>query len=131
MIRAIIDIGSNSIKLHVARITNGKIYVLRDETEVVRLGRGMSATGFLIEAGMKLSCDTVTRMVNTASKLGAEIFIAGTMALRTAGNADEFIKMIKDSTGFDVHVLTGEDEAKYSWLGAVDGFGNGFNVRIC
>ena len=121
--RAIIDIGSNSIKLHVARITNGKIYVLRDETEVVRLGRGMSATGFLIEAGMKLSCDTVTRMVNTASKLGAEIFIAGTMALRTAKNADEFIKMIKASTGFDVHVLTGEDEAKYSWLGAVDGFG--------
>ena len=121
MIKAIIDIGSNSIKLHVARITNGKIYILRDETEVVRLGRGMSA-GFLSDAGMKLSCETVTRMAQAASKLGAEIFIAGTMALRTAGNADEFIKMIKDSTGLDVHVLSGEDEAKYSWLGAVDGF---------
>ena len=124
MIKAVIDIGSNSIKMRVARINSGKIHVIRDETEVVRLGRGlkMSGTEFLREDSMKISCETVTRMTRVASRLGAEIFIAGTMALRTAENADVFIKMIKDSTGLDVHVFTGEEEAKYSWLGAVDGF---------
>lgn len=124
MIKAVIDIGSNSIKMRVARINFGKIHVIRDETEVVRLGRGlkMSETGVLNEDSMKISCETVTKMARRASRLGAEIFIAGTMALRTAENAGEFIKMIKDSTGLDVHVFTGEEEAKYSWLGAVDGF---------
>jgi len=128
MVKAVIDIGSNSIKMRVARISSGKIYVIRDETEVVRLGRGMSKTGFLSEDSMKLSCETVAIMVKRAEKLGAEIFIAGTMALRTAENAGEFIKMIKDSTGLDVHVFTGEDEAKYSWLGAVDGFDTDGNL---
>ena len=124
MIKAIIDVGSNSIKMRVARVDKGSknLRVIRDETEVVRLGRGMSATGFLNEESMKISCETVTKMVQRASRLGAEIFIVGTMALRTAANADVFIKMIKDSTGLEVHVFTGEDEARYSWLGAVDGF---------
>ncbi|MBR1485669.1 MAG: Ppx/GppA family phosphatase [Synergistaceae bacterium] len=122
MIKAIIDIGSNSIKMRVAKIQNHAFKVIRDETEVVRLGRGMSESGFLSENSMKISCEAVARMVYAAKKLNAEIFIVGTMALRTAANSEIFLKMIKDSTGFDVHVFSGEDEAKYSWLGAVDGF---------
>lgn len=123
MIKAVIDIGSNSIKMRVAHVACGRVHVIRDETEVVRLGRGMSGSGVLSMESMKISCATVARMVRGAKKIGAKIFIAGTMALRTAKNSDVFIKMIKDATGLDVHVFSGEDEAKYSWLGAVDGFG--------
>ena len=121
MIRAIIDIGSNSIKMRIARIFRGRVQVIRDETEVVRLGRGMSASGLLSEQSMKLSCETAARMTRRASAMGADIFIAGTMALRTAENSDVFVKMVKEATGQDVHIFSGEDEAKYSWLGAVDG----------
>ncbi|MBQ6971121.1 MAG: hypothetical protein IJP86_02060 [Synergistaceae bacterium] len=122
MIRSVIDIGSNSIKMRAARLDSGRVNVIRDETEVVRLGRGMSATGLLSDESMKLACDTVSKMAGKARRLGAEIFIAGTMALRTAGNSQDFVKMVKDSCGLDVHILTGEDEARYSWRGAVDGF---------
>ncbi len=128
MIKAVIDIGSNSIKMRVARVVCGRVHVIRDETEVVRLGRGMSDTGVLSDSSMKNSCVTVARMTRRAKKLGAKIFIAGTMALRTAKNSDVFIKMIKDATGHDVHVFSGEEEAKYSWRGAVDGFSTGENV---
>ena len=121
MIRAVIDIGSNSIKMRIARISRGNVHVIRDETEVVRLGRGMSITGLLQPENMKVSCDAVSKMVRKAASMRAEILIVGTMALRTARNADVFVKMVKDSSGQDVHVLSGEDEAKYSWLGAVDG----------
>ena len=121
MVKAVIDIGSNSIKMRIARISRGRVHVIRDETEVVRLGRGMSSSGLLAQANMKASCDAVSRMVRRASVMGAEIFVAGTMALRTAENADVFVKMVKDSSGQEVHVLSGEEEAKYSWLGAVDG----------
>lgn len=122
MIRAVIDIGSNSIKMRIARIDGVRVSVIRDETEVVRLGRGMSSTGLLSQESMRLSCETVAKMVRRARSIGAEIFIAGTMALRTAANSRDFIKMVKDSCGLDVHVLTGEEEARYSWRGAVDGF---------
>ena len=123
MLRAIIDIGSNSIKMRIAAVTNGHIRVIRDETEVVRLGRGMSESGVLSPESMKVSCDAVCRMTHRASLMGAEIFAVGTMALRTAKNSGEFVRMVKDSCGQEIHVLSGEEEAKYSWLGAVDGLG--------
>lgn len=121
MMKAVIDIGSNSIKMRIALTASGKIRVIRDETEVTKLARGMSTTGLLDGANMERSCRTVCRMVKTAQRLGAEIFIAGTMALRYAGNSAEFVKMVRSSCGHDVHILTGGEEAKYSWLGAVDG----------
>ena len=128
MIRTVIDIGSNSIKMRTAKIYNNKISIIRDETEVVRLSRGMSSTGLLSPESMKRSCEAVTRMVSRAKNSGSDIFIVGTMALRTAKNADEFIQLVKDVTGLEVHVLSGIDEAKYSWLGAVDGFNFDGNI---
>ena len=122
MVRAVIDIGSNSIKMRIADVRAKKVRVLRDETEVVKLSRGMSLTGQLAEANMRISCEAVTRMVNRARTYGAEIFIVGTMALRTARNASEFVNMVKDECGLEVKIFSGEDEAKYSWLGASDGF---------
>ena len=121
MLKAIIDIGSNSIKMRIAAVNGGRIRVIRDETEVVRLGRGMSESGVLSPESMKVSCDAVCRMTQRASLMGAEIFAVGTMALRTAKNSDVFVKMVKDTCGQEIHILSGEEEAKYSWLGAADG----------
>lgn len=122
MIRAVIDIGSNSIKMRIAKVERGRVSVIRDETEVVRLGRGMSSTGMLQEDSMRTSCDAVVRMSERAKRFTRDIFVVGTMALRTAKNSDVFIRMVKDECGLDVHVFTGQEEARYSWLGAVDGF---------
>ena len=122
MIRTVIDIGSNSIKMRIARVEHGRVSVIRDETEVVRLGRGMSSSGRLAEESMKLSCESIARMSGRAKRFGSDIFLVGTMALRTAMNSDVFIRMVKDKCGLDVHVFSGDDEARYSWIGAVDGF---------
>ena len=123
MLRAIIDIGSNSIKMRIAVVDRGRIRVIRDETEVVRLGRGMSESGVLSPESMRVSCDAVCRMTQRASLMGAEIFAVGTMALRTAKNSGEFVRMVREACGQEIHILSGEEEAKYSWLGAVDGLG--------
>ncbi len=123
MLRAIIDIGSNSIKMRIAAVDRGRIRVVRDETEVVRLGRGMSESGMLSGESMRVSCEAVCRMTQRALQMGAEIFAVGTMALRTAKNSAEFVRMVREACGQEIHILSGEEEAKYSWLGAVDGLG--------
>ena len=122
MIRTVIDIGSNSIKMRIAKVEHGRVNVIRDETEVVRLGRGMTSSGRLAEESMKLSCESIVRMSERAKRFGSDIFLVGTMALRTAENSDSFVEMVKDKCGLDVHVFSGEEEARYSWIGAVDGF---------
>lgn len=122
MIRTVIDIGSNSIKMRIAKVEHGRVSVIRDETEVVRLGRGMTSSGRLAEESMKLSCESIVRMSERAKRFGNDIFLVGTMALRTAENSDTFVEMVKDKCGLDVHVFSGEEEARYSWIGAVDGF---------
>ena len=119
MIKTVIDIGSNSIKIRTAKIYNHKVSIIRDETEVVRLSKGMASTGELSNESMQRACMTVSRMLEHAK---GDVVIVGTMALRTAKNAGEFIRLVKSATGHDIRVLSGEDEAKYSWLGAVDGF---------
>ena len=121
MIKAVIDVGSNSIKMRLARISHGIVHVIRDETEVVRLGKGMSASGFLQPENMKVSCESISKMVNRAKSMGGEIIIVGTMALRTAKNSSDFVEMVKAATGLEIQVLSGEQEAHYSWLGAIDG----------
>ncbi len=122
MIRTVIDIGSNSIKMRIAKVENKHVTVIRDETEVVRLGKGMSETGLLNKDSMILSCNTVAKMYSKAKKFSDDIFVAGTMALRSAINSNVFINMLNSSYGIHVHVLSGLDEAKFSWLGALDGF---------
>ena len=119
-VKAVIDIGSNSIKLRVGRRTeNGDIDELLDRAEVVQLGKGF-VNGEISEERMRKALDVVTDMVAAAREKGAETpCLVGTMALRIASNTDEFIHQVREATGCGIRVLTGEEEARYSWKGAI------------
>ena len=128
---AIIDIGSNSIKMRAGYINdNGEVIVIHDETEVVKLGRGVNSTGVLAEENMNNTLRALRRMVSTAQKLNAKISIAGTMALRTAKNSDEFLERVHNLTGYDVRILSGLEEAAYSRSGAVEGINGAENSIV-
>ena len=130
-IKAIIDIGSNSIKMRAGYINNvGQVVIVHDETEVVRLGHEVSKTGYLNKNNMLNALKVLSRMINTAKNFNSEIFIFGTMALRTAKNSGEFLKLIYDSTGYEIKILSGHEEAKYSYLGAIDGIKHDENTLI-
>jgi exopolyphosphatase/guanosine-5'-triphosphate,3'-diphosphate pyrophosphatase len=93
---------------------------LLDTTEVVRLGTGLEK-GVLDEETMRHGVDVVRKLVRLAGDLGAKPRLVGTMALRTAQNAGDFIRQVRDRTGISVEVLSGEEEARLAWLGAVYG----------
>ena len=123
-VRSVVDIGSNSIKLRVARCPAGRIEVLLDTTEVVRLGR-RTADGRLRREAIRNGARVVEEMVRRSREMGAEPCLVGTMALRVAGNAQDFLREILGRTGLEVRILSGEEEARLAWRGALDGSDGG------
>lgn len=122
-VKAVVDIGSNSIKLRLARCRQGRIEVLLDTTEVVRLGR-RTPDGRLQAEAFANGVRVVEEMVRRSRGMGAEPRLVGTMALRAAGNASDFLRAIADRTGIDAAILSGEEEARLSWKGAIAGVGH-------
>lgn len=123
-VRSVVDIGSNSIKLRVARCPAGRIEVLLDTTEVVRLGR-RTADGRLRREAIRNGVRVVEEMVRRSREMGAEPCLVGTMALRVAENAQDFLREILGRTGLEVRILSGEEEARLAWRGALDGSDGG------
>ncbi len=124
MIRAAaIDVGSNSVKLHVADLGPGSRWaVVVDRTDITRLGEGLRDTGLITESAMERTLAALARFVAEARSLGAVHTVAvGTMCLREAANADRFVEVAKERTGLAIEVIDGEEEARLSYLAVVSG----------
>lgn len=126
MIKAVIDIGTNSTRLLVAR--NGE--ELHRQTIITRLGQGLRTTGSISDESLKKTIDVIHGYVEKARSMGAEQVCAfGTAALREAVNGDDAIRLIEEETGVKVRLLTGDEEAEITFLGAVMDFSDG--SRYC
>lgn len=121
MIRAIIDIGTNSVRLVVAkREAGGEWKILKKGMNPSRLGEGMGSAPGLTSAACQRTLEAVEGFVETAKLAGAdEIKAYGTSIMRDAPQGKAFGDLITDKTGIPVKILPGEMEAFYSYLGAV------------
>lgn len=121
MIRAVIDIGTNSVRLLVGkREENGEWTVLRKGMNASRLGEGMADTSHLVPAACLRTMEAVEGFIETARLAGAdEIRAYGTAILRDAPEGRGFTEEVLQKTGVPVKILSGDMEAFYSYLGAV------------
>lgn len=123
---AVIDIGTNSLKMHVAAVSDGNTTVLGDFTEVTRLGEGLHETGELGAEAIARNVDAIAALQARASELGVATTVAvGTMALRSAANTEVFTDAVRERCGLEVEVVPGEEEARLSYLAVVSGLGAG------
>lgn len=115
---AVIDVGTNSIKLHIAeRHTHDAWSVLLDMSKISRLGDGMTRTGAIQPEAMTRNVDAITKMMKTIESYGVDDVVAvGTMCLRTASNSGEFVHRVQESCGVTLQILPGEEEARLSYL---------------
>ncbi len=121
---AVIDVGTNSTKLHVAGIEGTRIEVLLDRTEVTRLGEGLYEGGQISPTAIDRTVKVVGEYVAAARQLGVEEFVVvGTMVLRAATNRNEFISRVMEDFGLEVEVLSGEEEARLACVAALAGLG--------
>lgn len=115
--KAVIEIGTNSIKFCIAEKTaDGSIVFIKDVSRITKLGAGMGGSGEISADRAELNAQTVACFAEEAKRAQArEIMVVGTMALRSASNASMFVKMVKEAAGVEVRILSGEEEAALSY----------------
>ncbi|MFQ5828911.1 MAG: Ppx/GppA family phosphatase [Candidatus Methylomirabilia bacterium] len=120
---AAIDLGTNTIRLLVAEVGDGKTWrVLVQRQTIARLGEGLHESGSLSEAAMDRSVATVAELCAEARALSAEeMVIVATSAVRRAFNQEAFLERVAKATGHAVRVIPGEEEARLALLGALHG----------
>ena len=121
---AAIDLGTNSIRLLVARFADGEEQ-LRDlarDMVITRIGQGVDRTGTIAPQALRRTLGVLQRYCRTARTLGAErIHLAATSAVRDASNRDELAMAVERLTGEPMEILSGKQEAELSFLGATRG----------
>ena len=120
---AFIDIGTNTILCLIAEIkSDGSFAVMDDLAEITRLGQGVQRTGFIGPEGEERSRETLRRYLERCQSLKVqEVRAVGTSALRDAQNSAEVRGRFKEQLGLDVCVISGDEEAAYSFLAVQKG----------
>src|ERR1700761_4479318 len=114
-----IDIGSNSTRLLVADVGDGRVRPVERRSTVTRLGRGVDLSGQLAAEAIEATCAGIDPYVATLQEMGAErIDAIATSAVRDAANGSAFVAELRERFALSARVLDGEEEARLTYLGA-------------
>jgi exopolyphosphatase / guanosine-5'-triphosphate,3'-diphosphate pyrophosphatase len=119
LIFACIDIGSNTTRLLVADATRGQLRELSTQRAFTRLGKSLRKGGAIPAEKIAETAEVVRTQALSARDLGAgELVAVGTAAVRDAPNRDELVAAIEEAGDLTLQVLSPEEEARLSFVGA-------------
>jgi exopolyphosphatase / guanosine-5'-triphosphate,3'-diphosphate pyrophosphatase len=121
---AVVDIGTNSTRLLIADAdtSTGLVEELVRRSEVTRLGDGVDASGSLSEEAIARVLDTLTEYRAAIDEYDCAANLAVlTSAVRDAANGASFASLVRERHGLDARVLSGDEEAQLTFLGAMSG----------
>ena len=116
--RAVIDVGTNSIKLLVAEVSGGEVRPLLEESRQTRLGQGFYQTHELQAERIAQTAEAVAQFVTRAREYEAvSVRVIATSAAREATNSLQLVAAIRQAGGLKVEVISGEEEAGLAFRG--------------
>jgi exopolyphosphatase / guanosine-5'-triphosphate,3'-diphosphate pyrophosphatase len=129
---AAIDVGTNSVKLHVAERRAGDAWrTVADRAEVTRLGEGLAETGALQQEPLRRTADAIVDMVEESRAAGvAEIAAVGTAGMRIAANSAELVDAVRERCGVGIEVISGDEEARLAYAAATAELDTGPGSRV-
>lgn len=130
-LRASIDIGSNSVLLLIADVTNNKFKEISKRSFITSLGKELDKNKAFHPESMEATYDAIKSYANECDLLGIpkeNILATATEAARVAQNAPEFFEKIKQELGVTIHVITGQAEAYFSTKGIL--FNSKFDSEV-
>ncbi|HET7205322.1 MAG TPA: Ppx/GppA phosphatase family protein [Terriglobales bacterium] len=117
---AAVDIGSNSVRLKIARLSARGLQPVHEDREVTRLGESVFRSGFLSPEAMANTIKVLRRFHRaTQSHATDSVRVVATSALRDARNSRAFLEWVRSATGWKVEVISGLEEARLIHLGLV------------
>ena len=120
---AIIDIGSNSVRLMVYDQLGRAPMPRFNEKSLCRLAEGLAQTGVIAPDGFHRTVEAMRRFRAIADAMGvSRLDVTATEAIRRAANGPALAARITAETGLDVRILSGAEEARYAALGVISGF---------
>jgi exopolyphosphatase/guanosine-5'-triphosphate,3'-diphosphate pyrophosphatase len=119
---AVVDMGTNSTRLLVADVVDGRVSEVERRSTVTRLGRGVDTSRQLAAEAIEDVCRTVGEYIEVYESLGAERVTAiATSAVRDAANSGAFLAELRERFALDARILEGAEEAGLVYLGAFTG----------
>lgn len=119
---AVLDVGSNSVRLVIYRVEGRAIWSLFNEKVSAGLGRGVQQTGLLDPDGIDAALTALRRFRAVLDAVHPQrIYSAATAAVREAADGRAFVERVLIETGLSLRVLKGDEEAHYSALGVLAG----------
>jgi exopolyphosphatase/guanosine-5'-triphosphate,3'-diphosphate pyrophosphatase len=119
LICACIDIGSNTTRLLVADAGEGRLRELVTQRAFTRIGKSLQDGSVIPPEKIAETAEVVRTQTSVAREVGAEHIVAvATAAIRNARNRDELVGAVEDAGGVELSVLSGEEEARLSFVGA-------------
>src|SRR5436190_3729709 len=117
---AAVDIGSNSVRLKISRLSAHHLVEIVEDREVTRLGESVFRDGFLSPEAIALTAKVLRRFHRAVQKAGADsVRVVATSALRDARNSPAFLEWVRSTTGWKVEIISGLEEARLIHLGLV------------
>ena len=115
---AAVDIGSNSVRLKIAKVVRGRQQTLHQDREVTRLGESVFANGSLDPQAMSLTVKVLQRFHRAVQTYAADrVRVVATAALRDSRNSRAFLDWVRSATGWKTEIITGLEEGRLIHLG--------------
>jgi len=129
---AVIDVGSNTIRLLVGCRTGGPLTAVAQGKRVVGLGRDVESLGAISAPKLAEAAQCVCEFVDDARAVGAAMIdVVVASPGRQARNADQLVRLISRASGAHVRVLTREEEARLAFEGALEDVQGDGVVAVC
>ncbi len=129
---AIIDLGSNSIRLMIVSILAGNVPVIVNQVKyMVRLGENSFETKILQEKPMKRTIEVIQAFAQSCKLYHVnEVLARATAAVRNAVNGKSFVQKVLKETGISFEVISGREEARLIYLGVSSDLEHNFGLRF-
>lgn len=116
---AVVDIGTNSVRLMLAKAGQKGVRSVYKTLNTTRIGEGMGHSKVITPAAMERALNALAAYKKEAHEKGAKAFyVFATSAVREAENRQDFLHMARERTGIDIEIISGEQEAQIGFIGA-------------
>jgi exopolyphosphatase/guanosine-5'-triphosphate,3'-diphosphate pyrophosphatase len=117
---AAVDIGSNSVRLKIARLTGRRLRTIHEDRSVTRLGASVFRDGLLSPEAIAETVSVLQRFHRAVQQRAADsVRVVATSALRDARNSRAFVEWVRSATGWKVEIISGLEEARLIHLGLI------------